>query len=179
MAHALAHGIAQHGLAPDKYPMLRMLADLLDLAPGEAEWRAFEKAAGGWLDPSVSAAERSAVRSLLSLLAAGRDVRELVETSEPEALILRHVVAGATDDTYRNAIRVRHRMVGATGDSTFSKAADVINDGLFLTRTQIDHIYGQPPSALGYWGWRLWRPIDMIARACHYCWAYLRHRFRP
>src|SRR5206468_11377282 len=31
IAHALAHGIAQHGLAPHKYPLMRMVADLVDL----------------------------------------------------------------------------------------------------------------------------------------------------
>jgi hypothetical protein len=178
MAHALAHGIAQHGLAPDKYPILRMLADLQDLAPGEAEWRAFEESAGGWLDCSVSADEIAAVRKLLRHLAAAEDLPALVEASRPEALILRHVVAGATDDTYRNAIRARHRMVGASGDSTLSKVSDLISSGLFLTRAQIDHIYGAPQSPLGYWGWRFWRPFHLVIRACHYAWAWILHRFR-
>jgi hypothetical protein len=177
MAHTLAHGIAQHGLAPDKYPMLRMLADLQDLAPGETEWRPFEAAAGGWLDLSVSADEICAVRYLLRRLTAAEDLRDLVEASEREALILRHVIAGATDETYRKAIRVQHRMVGASGDAKLSKAMDVVRSGLFLNRAQIDHIYGQPRWAFGYLALRLWRPFHLAVRACRYSWAWARLRW--
>jgi hypothetical protein len=69
-------------------------------------------------------------------------------------------------------------MVSASGDSTLSKVSDVITSGLFLTRAQIDHIYGQPGSAIGYWGRRLWRLVEMSYRLCRYSWAYLRHRKR-
>jgi hypothetical protein len=33
-AHAIAHGIGQHGMSPHAYPLLRMVGDLLDLSRG-------------------------------------------------------------------------------------------------------------------------------------------------
>jgi hypothetical protein len=178
MAHALAHGIAQHGLAPDKYPILRMLADLQDLAPTDAEWQVFRDCAMGWTNASSTRTEVTAVRGLERRLHAGEDPTGIADEQGFEGLLLRHAIAGTRCESYRLAIRARHRLTGASGSFAVTRAWNVLRHGLFLSRAQIDHIYGPPRSAIGYWGWRLWRPLEMCYRLCSYGWANLRHRRR-
>lgn len=103
-AHCLVHGIEQHGLAPGRHGLLRMLGDLQDLLPGADDWRLFLEARGGWLAPSLSLLELEAVHELRRALEAGR----LPDPGSVEGLLLRHLLAAATDERYRRSLRVRH-----------------------------------------------------------------------
>lgn len=103
-AHCLVHGIEQHGLAPGRHGLLRMLGDLQDLLPAAADWRAFLDTRGPWLARSLSLLELEAVHELRSALEEGR----LPEPESVEGLLLRHLLAAATDERYRRALKGRH-----------------------------------------------------------------------
>lgn len=103
-AHCLVHGIEQHGLAPGRHGLLRMLGDLEDVLPEADEWAAFLDRRGAWLAPSVSLLELEAVHELRLALERGREP----EPESVEGLLLRHLLAAATDDRYRRSLRFRH-----------------------------------------------------------------------
>ncbi len=91
-AHALAHGLDQHGLAPGQHGLLRMAADLADLLPGEEEWNELAAAAAPWLEPTLSPVEIGAARRLVLALRAGQPPAGAA-LDEPAGLLLRHLVA--------------------------------------------------------------------------------------
>ncbi len=68
MAHALVHGIGQHGFWPDSYPLLRTLADLIDLGFHQEE--ALAERATGLVARDVNPEEAEAVQDLCRALAA-------------------------------------------------------------------------------------------------------------
>lgn len=176
LAHVLVHGLAQHGLAPQAYPMSRMLADVQDLAMSKDEWRGFFDAAFGWIAGDVSRQEVEAVAVLVNRLGEGEGPEPLVRRADPPALLLKHMVAGVRDEGYRRAIRLRNLVAHPTDGGRAGWLARIGLHAIFLTDTQIDIIYGKPRSALGYWGRRLWRPFDLVWRALKYGWAWGWHR---
>jgi hypothetical protein len=103
-AHCLVHGIEQHGLAPGRHGLLRMLGDLQDLLPEPGAWRAFLDARGAWLAGSISVLELEAVHELRTTLEEGR----VPDTGSLEGRLLAHLLAAATDDHYRRSLRVQH-----------------------------------------------------------------------
>jgi len=165
-AHALAHGLDQHGWRPQTYPLTRMLADLLDLAaedgPGD-----LIAATGELLSGAISARERAAVERLLELLAAGN----LPAGDEPAdagaAILLRHVLAGALDRRYAGSLRRRHlvhrlgearrrRALGAYLARKFAEPAAAPDDAVPAARA---------PGALGRG--RLFTRLTTLARAVY------------
>jgi hypothetical protein len=111
-AHALAHGLDQHGWRPQSYRLTRMLADLLDLA-GEDGPPALIAAAGERLAGAATPGELAAVTRLLERLAAGRlpggdDAAAADPAEAGAAALLRHAVAGALDRRYAGSLRRRH-----------------------------------------------------------------------
>jgi Uncharacterised nucleotidyltransferase len=97
-AHALVHGIAQHGLSPRTYPLTRMLADLVDLGAAGPEGEALMTQAGAWTAAHVTVEEARLTHATVRALAAGRP--------EPSAL-LDHVLAGLLDDGYAASLKLR------------------------------------------------------------------------
>ena len=178
LAHLLVHGIAQHGLLPSSYPMLRMLADAQDLLPDRAAWDRELPAAMRWIEGDVGVEEAAAVRDLALRLAAGESPRTIAGGADRCALMLRHLVAGALDPEYDEALRLRSRLAPlAAGGGARTLLRSAFRT-VWLTRPQVDVLYGRPRSALGYWGWRLWRPFDLVGRTWQYGRAWLRHRGR-
>ena len=111
-AHALTHGLDQHGWRPQSYRLTRMLADLLDLA-GEDGPPALIAAAGERLAGAATPGELTAVTRLLERLAAGRlpagdDAAAADPAEAGAAALLRHAVAGALDRRYAGSLRRRH-----------------------------------------------------------------------
>ncbi|MEN8164875.1 MAG: hypothetical protein ABFS37_12155, partial [Acidobacteriota bacterium] len=47
-----------------------------------------------------------------------------------------------------------------------------------LTRGQVHALYGKPKSTWGYWGYRLYRPFDLIGRTLRYGRAAIKGRRR-
>jgi hypothetical protein len=172
IGHALAHGIAQHGFAPHAYGQLKMIGDLVDLGfAAEDEGRVREM-----IGADVSAAEIAAARKLAAALAAGEDLRaRLAEEEAGEILLLRHVIAGRQDDGYRAALKLGLRP--QPGDARRAvAAARAAWSTVFLSRAQVDAIYGRPASGWGYLGRRLARPFDLVRRLAGYAAAARRGR---
>lgn len=141
VAHALAHGIAQHGLAPESYPFSRMLADLADLdatSPGGVE------DARRWVAGEVSEAEVVAAVSLVRELSAGMRASKVLAEGGGAALLLAHVIAGSVDQAYQRSLKLR----AASGWLATSELPRplaflrLVRDTLFLSPARVEAIYG-------------------------------------
>ena len=174
LAHLLVHGIAQHGMAPDAYPMARLLADLQDSRVRKDGWTA----AFPWIERDVSRDEVDAIAELVHALETGEDPSAVLESGSGAGIMLRHLLAGVLDDGYVRSMKFRSLGSTPTDRSPLERAATTIRGALFLKDVQVDILYGPPETRLGYWGWRLWRPFDLIGRSIRYGAAWARNRFR-
>ena len=156
-AHVLVHGIGQHGFWPASYPLFKMVADLADLRElGELD--ALTDRALGWVARDVSPAEAAAVRRLLARLAAGEDPRRW---EGDEETLLRHLLAGRLDPGYERALRLGLFQPQPSDRPRPLQLARTVLGALFLSKAQIDAVYGPPRSALGYLGRWIARPCDL------------------
>jgi hypothetical protein len=174
LAHLLVHGVHQHGLAPAAYPMARLLADVQDLVPSREVWDGFLGGGFRWIEGVVSRREAEAVWGVVSRLGGGEDPAGVLGGDDDAGRLLRHVVAGALDEGYRESLKLRD-LGRASGEGGWLRTA---RKALLLTRGQIDAIYGKPTGELGYVGWRLWRPFDLVLRAARYALASVRLKAR-
>jgi putative nucleotidyltransferase-like protein len=162
VAHALAHALAQHGFSPSAYPQLRLLADLIDLGVAGDDGESLLAAALPLVERWVAAEEVDAAGEACRLLATGQ-LTDL-DGDTPAILLLRHMLAGALDDRYREALKL-------------DALADLLHEGtrlagwwaaarqaLILSPAQVDRIYGRQRSRWGYLRWRLLRPLDLMRR---------------
>ncbi|HKV09565.1 MAG TPA: nucleotidyltransferase family protein [Thermoanaerobaculia bacterium] len=152
-AYALVHGLGQHGWWPSSYSLLKMVADVIDLSPEALTPRALS-----WVEQDVPAGEALAVRRLCERLSAGDDPLE--EEDAPEAVLLRHILAGRLDPDYESALRLGLFRSQPGDRPRLARLAGTV----FLTRAQVDAIYGPPRHPLGYLGRQLARPFDLLAR---------------
>lgn len=162
-AHLLAHGIAQHGHAPEGYPLLRMLADLVDLGFGGPTGDALAAEAAALLGGTLEPAEVAAARELCGALAAGEIA--VLGSDGDAGTLLRHLVAAHLDDGYRQALKLRglSRPLDERSPATARLAA--LGAALWPSATQLDAIYGRPAGPLGRARQRAWRPLDLARRA--------------
>lgn len=177
-AHILVHGIGQHGWWPDSYSLLKMVADLADL--GFHEDGAASRRAADLVARDVTPAEAEAVRRLCAALAAGVDL--LAPDADPEAgetVLLRHILAGRLDDGYAAALRLGFFQPQPSDRPAALRLARSVLAAVFLTRAQIDAIYGRPRRPLGYLGRRLARPFDLLFRLGIYGARTVRLRLKP
>jgi hypothetical protein len=158
MAHAVVHGIAQHG--GGDYPFLRVVGDVIDLGGAAAP-----QPLPAWIAADVSPQEWEATLALARSLAAGRGLALLGRICPPEGLLLRHVVAAATDLEYRRALKLLAIRRPLTDRPRGLARALTLARGLWLTATEIDAVYGRPGSRLGYLARRMARPFDLAGRA--------------
>lgn len=163
IAHLLAHALAQHGFRPDGYPSLRIVGDLIDLGVGEAAGDAAFDAALPLVAGSVSPVEARAAAAVAVALAAGRP--EVALEDSAAGTMLRHWLAGALDESYRTWLKLRELASPLAARSRLGAQIGAAWSALALSRRQIDTIYGPPHNGWGYLGWRLWRPLDLVARA--------------
>ena len=172
-AHALVHGLAQHGFAPGGYPAFRLVGDLIALGAHE-DGGPIATAALPFVADEVAPDEMAAAVALAARLARG-DAALFEEAGTPEAVLLRHFVAGILDGDYRRSLRL-HGLAGERGGLVgLVRAA---RNALVLTDAQIDVVYGPPRWRLGYLGRRLVRPFDLAWRAARYAAAGARVRRR-
>jgi len=178
-AHALAHGIAHHGWRPRSYPPMRMLADLTDLGLAGPDGEELLAAVRWWVGGSVSAEEARAAREACVRLVAG-DPGGLVSGAGDAARLMRHILAGTLDDGYHRSLKIAALREALPRRARLSGALHLLRRALFLSRDQIDAIYGPPASPWGYLGRRLWRPFDLLARTLRAAasWWRLRRRKR-
>ncbi len=167
-AHVLVHGIAQHGWAPGSYPPLRMAADLVDLGWAGAAGAALAALAAPWVAAEVAPGEVAAARRLAVALAAGGDAAEWAGSAAGEALLLRHALAGQLNPRYESALRLGlfHRQPSDRREP--ARLGHLLARTMWLSRAQIDAIYGPPRHPLGYLGRRLGRPLDLLVRLGRY-----------
>lgn len=165
-AHALVHGIGQHGYWPASYSLLKMVADLIDLGFHADE--ALAGRAAALVARDVSAGEAAAVRSLCAALAAGTDLLAGGDPSSPAAVLLRHILAGRLDAGYAASLRLGFFRSQPSDRRPAARFLRSVFGAVFLTRGQIDAIYGPPRHELGYLGRRLARPFDLLRRLSRY-----------
>jgi hypothetical protein len=175
-AHALVHGIAQHGLTPQGYPMARMLADVQDLGVDEPRLVELLDSGFKWISGDVSREEVEAVAGLVARLEVGEDPAAIASADDGTGIVLRHLVAGATDESYAHSLKFRSLRDRPREMGAARAAASTLQGALFLTRGQVDQLYGPPTTELGYWGWRLWRPFDLALRVARYGCAWIGQR---
>jgi hypothetical protein len=90
--------------------------------------------------------------------------------------MLSHLLSGVLDEAYAKSMRFRALTAIPKDVGALRALARTVRGALLPTRAQIDILYGRPRSELGYWGWRLWRPFDLVGRAMRYGWAWLKHK---
>jgi putative nucleotidyltransferase-like protein len=169
VAHALAHGLGQHVWWPQSYSLFKMIADLVDLGFGGPDGPALARQAGAWVTADVPTAEVEAARQLSAVLAAGDDLAAWGEEEEPAALLLRHLLAGQLDPTYERALRLGLFRAQPSDLPPAVRLARTLWRTVYLTRAQVDALYGPPRAgALGYLGRRLWRPVEIAGRLVRY-----------
>jgi len=174
LAHLLVHGIAQHGLSPQGYPMMRMLADVQDLGANEDVWRTARR----WIERDASREDVEAVAVLAGRLAAGEDPVAVVAGDDDAGALLRHLLAGVLGEGYARSMKFRSLTDRPREIGGVRALAKTMRGALLLTNAQVEILYGPPRTELGYWGWRLWRPFDLVLRAGRYGAAWISHRFR-
>jgi hypothetical protein len=178
IAYALVHGLGQHGWWPQSYSLFKMMGDLIDLGFGGSGGSGGVEVGGGsldfpavgtWIAADVPPAEVEAARRLAAALAAGDDLAAWGESGEPAALLLRHLLAGLLDPGYERSLRLGLFRGQPSDRPAPSRLARTLFRTVFLTRGQVDALYGPPRGgALGYLGRRLWRPLDLAGRLLRY-----------
>lgn len=177
VAHAVTHALVHHGFAPEGYPAFRLVSDLIAL--GAHEDSALARAALPLVADEMAPGEMEAAVALTNRLVAGDpSLFEPASASSPEGVLLRHFVAGPLDPDYTRATRLRGVLTPSGAGSRQTGLLHETWRALFLTDAQIDILYGAPRSRLGYFGWRLARPFDLLFRAARYVTAWARDRLR-
>lgn len=165
-AHALVHGIAQHGFAPRSYPMTRMLADLMDLSWGDREHEARREEALALVVEHVGREEALAAWDLCGRLRDGESVGPAVgDAGPPLSRLLAHVLAGALEAEYADSLKIR---VLGSGPSHLPHPLAWARDAaraVWPTREQMEGLRGQPMSTGGILAARCARPFDLAGRA--------------
>jgi hypothetical protein len=193
-AHALVHGLGQHGYWPGSYSLLKMVGDLIDLEEkGPKGLQGLQGQQGrekpdvlavpavlwvpgwsSWIARDVSLAETAAACGLTRRLAAGEDPAGW--PPGPEEELLRHILAGRLDPAYADALRLGLFRPQPSERSRPVQLARALLGALVLTDAQIAAIYGPPRSRLGLLGRRLARPFDLLLRLGSYGARWLRLR---
>lgn len=171
MAHALVHGIGQHGFWPASYPLLRMCGDLIDLGFHSESTAPLAQRAARLVERDVAPAEVEAVRDLCRALAGGEEPagKEPVGKEQKSgAVLLRHILAGRLDADYESSLRLSLFRSQPSDRPPGVRVVRTALAAVFLSRAQIDAIYGRPRHPLGYLGRRLARPFDLLWRL----WTY-------
>jgi hypothetical protein len=173
LAHAIVHGVAQHGFKSG-YPLFRMVADVVALGGRASEGEGVHR----WIAGAVSAEEATGALALAERLAAG-DVA-LFEPGgplTPDVVLLRHFTAVLLDEDYVHSLRLRWLVSsrGRRGPAAWVRGAW---EAVAVTDAQIDVLYGPPRGRLGYLGWRVLRPFDLVRRGARYGLSALRLRLR-
>jgi hypothetical protein len=163
-AHALVHGIAQHGWTPHAYSLLRMVADLVDLGFAGPDGADLASRAAAWIAREVAAIEVKAARRLCVALAAGDDLAGWQESRAPEAILLRHALAGRLDLGYERSLRLAVFRRRPSDAPEAARLVSAVVSAVWISRAQVDALYGPPKGRFGYLARRLGRPFDLMAR---------------
>lgn len=106
LAHALAHGLFQHGLEPAAYPAWKLLGDLADLRRAAGD-RLLDEALP-FVASEVEEGDARAAWELPALLGSVGAGAVLARPEAPEARLLAHLVRGALDPRYPATLKLRN-----------------------------------------------------------------------
>lgn len=126
VAHALVHGVVQHGNAPRSYTLMNVVADLLDLGfVGEAGSRLADEARP-FLAGVLAEEEVGSVLRVCGRLGDGtfRISEEADDDLGPA--FLRHVVAAAIDERYRKALKLRQLRPRLASESLLARLSSTL-----------------------------------------------------
>lgn len=160
-AHAIAHGLWQHALAPESYPPLRLLADLCDLSAAGLLPAATDLA--GLVAPSVSRDRLAALLALVEHLREGAPGPPAAPGpgGESPARLLDHVLAASLDPGYRRSLRRRERLSSLVSPGWPA----ALWRALLPSAAQLELRYGPAPGPLARAGRRLLHPWHLLGRA--------------
>lgn len=160
LAHALAHGLAQHGYAPAGYPLLRMVADVSDLAP-RLPTGARERVLRG-LAPAVPADEVLAVFHIADALVEGR-IASLWTGNQGTSRLLRHMVLGPFDADYARGLKLQGALHELRGSRSLGALREYARSTFALPEADVPRIYGDG-AAGNEQRLKLLRPFDVAWR---------------
>ncbi|HEY6323188.1 MAG TPA: hypothetical protein VJA16_16720, partial [Thermoanaerobaculia bacterium] len=132
--------------------------------------------------PETGGAARAVMATVVAARTAGPAGGELAawETSRaPEAVLLRHVLAGRLDPGYAESLRLALFRRAPSDAPDAVRLVRAVAGTVWLSRAQVDALYGPPRRRLGYLGRRLRRPLDLLARLGRYglhAWKVRRRR---
>jgi hypothetical protein len=178
-AHALVHGIAQHGFAPQSYPLMRMVCDLADLGVGTPPASTMWTRATALTEGHVRTDEAAATWDLCERLVSGAALPPVLPRGGDGAdILLGHILAGALDPVYRDSLRLR--VFGSTPSVLpwpLPWARDVARS-LWPTDSHLRALSGSKAPRFGALGARVSRPIVQVGRAMRSGWSAVRARRR-
>lgn len=165
-AHAIAHGVAHHGRRPLEYPLFRMVADVIDLGFASEDGETVLEKITPWLESDVSPEETRALRTLcMGLSVADEKLFAAASQSRPEVVLLRHLVAGATDCAYAQSLQVA-AFFGRVSHLPHPIAVGrALWHALFLNRAQVEKIYGSQSSWMACLRRQILRPLELLFQA--------------
>ncbi len=159
-AHAVAHGLWQHALAPESYPPLRLPADLCDLAAAGLLPAATDLA--GLVAPAVSRARLAALLALVEHLRAGAPGPPAAGPGgESPARLLDHLLAASLDPGYRRRLRRRERLSSLVSPGW----PEALWRALVPSAAQLELRHGPASGPLARAGRRLRHPWHLLGRA--------------
>lgn len=152
-AHAIAHGLAQHGGA-DAYPVTRALADVIDVLPGGRRGRGLD--AAEWIAEDVPSSELDAVLGLCDALERGDlDSLEARRETSAEGALLQHVLASALDPDYRRSLAVGQLLHSVSDEPRWWRFLKTVQCLAWPTRAQLAARLGLPGARVVTWRLRL------------------------
>jgi hypothetical protein len=160
VAHAVVHGIVQHGYSPKNYPLMRMLADVSDLCNGSVDFKRIET----WIAPSVSSLELKALFELSDACSHGR-IETTWQRRDGVGRLLRHLVLGAFDEKYAEGLKLYNalHLFRTFGGRLFLREYGRATFALPIE--DLPRIYGSRTEGREFW-FKLTRPIDVARRIC-------------
>ena len=178
LAHLLAHGLGHHGKAPDSYPPFQLLADLQDCGVARQEGNDLGHVVEGWVSRDLRSPEVRATVELTRRLSNGERGSDIACEDSDGSTLIRHFLAGTLDPAYLESLRLSRRLDARPGRGRPESILGTVWGALWLTNLQIERLYGKPRSNAGYFGYRLWRPFDLMIRLVRYSRSWLVTRYR-
>jgi len=164
-AHALAHGLAQHGARPGDYPLFRMVADLQDLGATGSEGDPVLAPVPAWLERTVKPDLVAAVAELIRCLSGPDPLpAEGPWLHSPAGILLRHFAAAALEPRYRRALALAVLEPRLSDHGAAWVLSSTLFRALYPSRAALAALYGPNRSWPRLLGQRLWRPIDLAVR---------------
>jgi len=161
-AHAIAHGLAQHGGA-DVYPVTRALGDVIDVLPGERRRRGI--GAAEWIAADVPSSELDAVLGLCDALEKGDlDGLDARRETRTEGALLHHVLASSLDPDYRRSLAVDHLFHSLSDEPRWWRFLKRVQCLALPTKAQLAARLGLPSARLVTLRLRLAHAIALVRR---------------